>query len=131
MAAVLELCEGDWVEHGHVAVQADAGQEERRGVLDAVEEAQHVPGAAGGQVDDVGQLQRGDEAEEGVQDGQVQDEDVRGGGVTLVLVQEPQHNDVGWDPQEHVDELQHQVEEKHSWHAVTLLIYSLVPYAGV
>lgn len=74
--AVLELGEGDGVDHGHVAVQADAGEEERRGVFDAVEEAQDVPGAAGGEEDDVRQLKRGDEAEEHVQNCQVEDEDV-------------------------------------------------------
>lgn len=56
VVSVLELSEGDGVNHGHVAVKADAGQQERRGVFDAVEEAQDVPGAAGGEEDDVGQL---------------------------------------------------------------------------
>ena len=72
VAALLELCEGDRVEHGHVAIQTDAGEE----VLDAVEVAQHVSGAAGGPVEDVGNLQSGGEAEEGVQDGKVHYEDV-------------------------------------------------------
>lgn len=36
---VLQLGEGDGVDHRHVAVQADAGEEERRGVFNAVEEA--------------------------------------------------------------------------------------------
>ena len=62
--AVLERGEGDGVDHSHVAVQADAGEEERRGVLHAVEEPQDVPGAAGGEEDYVGQLQRRGEAEE-------------------------------------------------------------------
>lgn len=61
---VLELGEGDGVDHGHIAVQADAGKEERRGVFDAVEEAQDVPGAAGGEEDYVGQLKWRDETEE-------------------------------------------------------------------
>ena len=73
---VLELGEGDGVHHRHVAVQADAGEEERRGVLHAVEEPQDVPGAAGGEEDYVGQLERRDETEENVQYGQVEDEDV-------------------------------------------------------
>lgn len=74
--AVLQLGEGDGVDHGHVPVQADAGEEERRGVLDAIEEAQDVPGAAGGEEDDVGQLQWWDETEENVQNCQMKDEDV-------------------------------------------------------
>lgn len=74
--AVLELGEGDGMDHGHVAVQADAGEEERRGVFDAVEEAQDVPGAAGGEEDDVCQLERGDEAEEHVQNCQLKNEDI-------------------------------------------------------
>lgn len=64
---VLELREGDGVDHGHVAVQTDAGKEERRTVFYAVEEAKDVPGAGGGgEEDDVGQLQGRDEAEEDV-----------------------------------------------------------------
>ncbi|KAG7223848.1 hypothetical protein INR49_015338 [Caranx melampygus] len=63
---VLELSEGDWVDHSHVPVQADAGEKEWRGVFHAIEEAKDVPGAAGGEEDDVGQLQRRDEAEEHV-----------------------------------------------------------------
>lgn len=64
---VLELSEGDGVDHSHVPVQADAGEEERRGVFHAVEEAKDVPGAGGGgEEDNVGQLQRRDEAEEHV-----------------------------------------------------------------
>lgn len=64
MVTVLELGEGDGVDHGHVAVQADAGKEERRVVFDAVEEAQDVPGAGGGEEDYVGQLKWRDETEE-------------------------------------------------------------------
>lgn len=79
MALVLQVGEDDWMTHGHVAVQADARQEERRRVLDAVKEAQHVPGAAAGQVEQICQLQRRDEAEEGVQNSEVPDEDVRRG----------------------------------------------------
>lgn len=74
--ALLELGEGDGMDHGHVAVQADAGEEERRGVFNAVEEAQDVPGAAAGEEDDVCQLKRGDEAEERVQNRQVENEDI-------------------------------------------------------
>lgn len=94
---VLELGEGDGVDHGHVAVQADAGEEERRGVFDPVEEAQDVPGAAGGEEDYVGQLKGRDETEEHVQNRQMQDEDIWGGGVTLVFIDEPQHHEVGRD----------------------------------
>lgn len=74
MLAVLELGEGDGMDHGHVAVQADAGEEERRGVFHAVEEAQDVPGAAVGEEDNVCQLKRGDEAEEHVQNCQLKNE---------------------------------------------------------
>lgn len=74
--AVLELSEDDGMDHGHVAVQADAGEQERRGVFNAVEEAQDVPGAGGGEEDDVCQLKRGDEAEEHVQNCQVKNEDI-------------------------------------------------------
>lgn len=64
VSAVLELGEGNGVDHSHVAVQADAGEQERRGVFNAVEEAQDVPGAAGGEEDYVGQLEGRDETEE-------------------------------------------------------------------
>lgn len=64
MVTVLELSEGDGVDHGHVAVQADARKKERGEVFDAVEEAQDIPGAADGEENYVGQLQRRDEAEE-------------------------------------------------------------------
>lgn len=107
--AVLELGEGDGVDHSHVAVQADAGEEEARGVFNAVEEAQDVPGAPGGDEDGVRQLNRGDEAEEHVENRQLEDEDIRGGGVALVFVDEPHHHDVGRDAHEHVDELEAQV----------------------
>lgn len=73
---VLELGEGDGVDHGHVAVQADAGEEERRGVFHAVEEPQDVPGAAGVEEDYVSQLERRDETEENVQNSEVKDEDI-------------------------------------------------------
>lgn len=95
---VLELSEDDGVDHGHVAVQADAGEEEGRGVFHAVEEAQDVPGAGGrGEEDEVYELQGRDETEEDVQNCQMKDEDVRGGRVAFVLVDEPQHCDIGWD----------------------------------
>lgn len=121
--AVLELGEGEGVDHGHVAVQADAGEEEGRGVFDAVEEAQHVPGAAGGEEDDVGQLQRRDETEEHVQDGQMQDEDVRGRGVAFVFVDEPEHHEVGGDAEEHVDELQAQVPDEDGRHVFATFVH--------
>ena len=73
---VLELGEGDGVAHGHVAVHADAGEKEGRGVLHSVEEAQDVPGGVRRQIHEIGELQRRDKAKESVQDGQVQDEDV-------------------------------------------------------
>lgn len=37
MPLVLELGEGDGMQHGHISVQTDAGQKERRRVFDAVE----------------------------------------------------------------------------------------------
>lgn len=121
--AVLELGEGERVHNSHIAVEADAGQEERRGVLDAVEEAQHIPGAAGSEEDDVGQLQRRDEAEEHVQDGQVQDKDVWGRRVAFVFVDEPEHHEVGRDAQEHVDELEAQVPDDNSRHVSAELVH--------
>lgn len=124
--AVLELGEGDGMDHGHVAVQADAGEEERRAVFDAVEEAQDVPGAAGGEEDDVYQLERGDEAEEHVQNRQLKDEDIRGGGVALVFVDEPQHHDVGRDAQEHVDELEAQVPNDSRGQVSATLVHRLL-----
>lgn len=129
--AVLELGEGDGVDHGDVAVQADAGEEEGRGIFHAVEEAQDVPGAAGGKKDDVCQLKRGDEAEEHVQNGQVKNEDVRGGGVTLVFVDEPQDHEVGRDAQEHVDELEAQVPDDNRGHVSAALVHRLLISAGV
>lgn len=36
---------------------------------------------------------------------------------------EPQHHDVGWDAQEHVDELQAQVPNDSSGHVFALLIH--------
>lgn len=129
--AVLELSEGDGMDHGHVAVQADAGEEERRGVFNAVEEAQDVPGAAGGEEDDVCQLQRRDEAEERVQNCQVEDEDIRGGGVALVFVDEPQNREVGRDAQEHVDELEAQVPNEHGGHVSAPLVHRLLCSGGV
>lgn len=123
--AVLELGEGDGMDHGHVAVQADAGEEERRGVFNAVEEAQDIPGAAGGEEDNVCQLQRGDEAEEHVQNRQVKDEDIRGGGVALVFVDEPKHHNVGRDAQEHVEELEAQVPNDNRGHVSATLVHRL------
>lgn len=76
MLAVFEFGEGDGVNHSHVTIQADAGEEKRRGVLDAVEEAQDVPDDAVVEEDDVGQLEGWDQAEEDVEDRQVEDEDV-------------------------------------------------------
>lgn len=129
--AVLELGEGDGMDHGHVAVQADAGEEERRGVFNAVEEAQDVPGAAGGEEDDVCQLQRGDEAEEHVQNCQVKNEDIGGGGVALVFVDEPQYHEVGRDAQEHVDKLEAQVPNEHSGHVSATVVHRLLSSGGV
>lgn len=129
--AVLELGEGDGMDHGHVAVQADAGEEEGRGIFHAVEEAQDVPGAAGGEKDDVCQLKRRDEAEEHVQNGQVKNEDVRGGGVALAFVDEPQDHEVGRDAQEHVDELEAQVPDDNRGHVPAALVHRLLISAGV
>ena len=61
--AVLQLRKDDGVAHGHVAVQADAGEEEQRAVLDAVNETQGGPDVASGQVHEVDQLQGGHQAE--------------------------------------------------------------------
>lgn len=130
VSAVLELGEGDGVDHGHVAVQADAGEEERRGVFHAVEEAQDVPGAAGGEEDYVGQLKGRDETEEYIQNRQMKDEDIRGGGVTLVLMDEPQHHEVCRDAQKHVDELQAQVPNNDSGQVFATLIHGLLT-AGI
>lgn len=129
--AVLELGEGHGMDHGHVAVQADAGEEERRGVFDAVEEAKDVPGAAGGEEDDVCQLKRGDEAEEHVQNCQVKNEDIGGGGVALVFVDEPQDHQVGRDTQEHVDKLEAQVPNEHRGHVSAALVHRLLSSGGV
>ncbi len=126
MPLVLELDEGDGMQHGHISVQTDAGQKERRRVFDAVEEAQDVPGAAGAQVDYVGQLQRRNEAEERVQHGQVHDEDVWAGRVALVFANEPQNHDVGRDAQEHINELQHQVEDEHGRHVCAAAVDRLL-----
>lgn len=73
---VLELGEDDGVDHGHVSVQANAAQKEWREVFYAVEEAQDVPGAGGGEEDDVGQFQGRNETEEHVQKCQVNDKDI-------------------------------------------------------
>lgn len=119
---VLQPGEEDGVDHSDVTVQADAGQKEWREVFYAVEEAQDVPGAAGGEENDAGQLQRRDETEQHVKNCQVNNENIRGGGVSLVLVDEPQHCDVGRDAQEHVGELQAEIPDKNSWHVFAALI---------
>lgn len=61
---VLELGEGDGVDHSHVPVQADARQKERREVFYAIEEAQDVPDAAAVDEDDASQLQGRDKTEQ-------------------------------------------------------------------
>lgn len=76
VVAVLECGEGDGVDHSHVAVQADAGQKERRAVFDAIHEAQDVPGDVSGEEDEVNQLQGRDETKQHVQKCQMKDEDV-------------------------------------------------------
>lgn len=76
VVVVLECREGDGVDHSHVAVQADAGQKERRAVFDAVDEAQDVPGGVSGEEDEVDQLQGRDETKQHVQNRQMRDEDV-------------------------------------------------------
>lgn len=123
MALVLQVGEDDGMAHGHVAVQADARQEEWRRVLDAVKEAQHVPGAAVGQVEQICQLQRRDEAEEGVQNSQVPDEDVRRGRVAPVAVDQPQDHEVGRDAHEHVNDLHAQVEDDDLGHVAAHLVH--------
>lgn len=131
MALVLQVGEDDGMTHGHVAVHADACQEERRHVLDAVEEAQYVPGAAGGQVQQVGQLQWRDEAEEGIQHSQVPDEDVRRGRVAPVAVDQPQDYEVGRDAHEHVNNLHSQVEEDDLRHVAAHLIHCLFGHRDI
>ncbi len=76
MPLVFDFGESDGMPDSHISVQTDTGQEERRQAFDAIEEAQDIPGAAGGQVDDVGQLQWRTEAEERVQNSQMDDEDI-------------------------------------------------------
>ncbi|MCJ8748507.1 hypothetical protein PDJAM_G00165550, partial [Pangasius djambal] len=131
MSLVLQVGEDDGMAHSHVAVHADARQEERRRVLDAVEEAQHIPGAAGGQVQQVDQLQRWDQAEEGVQHSQVPDEDVRRGRVSPVAVDQPQNHEVGRDPHEHVNKLHAQVEEDDLGFVAAQLVHRLFNHGDI
>lgn len=131
MAPVLQVREDDRMAHGHVAVQTDACQEERWWVLDAVEEAQDVPGAAGGQVYQVGQLQRWDEAEEGVQHCQVPDEDIWCGRVVPVVPDQPQDYQVSRDAHEHVNKLHAQVEDDDLRHVAARLVHCLFTQGGI
>lgn len=130
MASVFQVGEDDGMAHSHVAVRADARQEEQRRVLDSVEEAQNVPGVASGPVKQVGQLQRWDEAE-GVQHSQVPDEDVRRGRVAPVTADQPQDHEVGRDAHEHVNKLQAQVEEDELRHVAAHLKYCLFRYGDI
>lgn len=114
------------MQDGHISVQTDTGQEKRRRVFDTVEEAQDVPGAAVGQIDDVCELQRRNETEESVQHGQMNDENVRCGRVAFILPNEPQNHDVGRNAQKHVDKLQHQVENEDRRHVCTVGVHGLL-----
>lgn len=52
----------------------------------------------------------------------MRDEDFRGGGVPLVLVDEPQDREVSWDAQEHVCELQTEIPDEDCGHFSAALI---------
>ena len=75
-AVVTDAREEDGVHHGNIAVQADAGEEEWCRVLDSVVEELEVPDLLVVQDQAVDKVDGRHEAEEGVQDGQVEDEDV-------------------------------------------------------
>lgn len=131
MASVFQVREDDGMAHGHVAIHADARQEKRWRILDAVEEAQHVPGAVGGQVQQVGQFQRWNEAEERVQHSQVPDEDVRRGRVAPVAADHPQDHEVGRDAHEHINNLHAQVQEDDLGHVAARLVHCLCRHGHI
>ena len=85
-------------------------QKERRYIFDPISESLKEPDLTVPQQQAVDHVYGAHQAEEGVQDGQVEDEDVRGGGVALLRDDLPDDQDVTGRPHHQVQNLDHEVE---------------------